>query len=74
MTQKSLDDKIDSVFQSDTAVNEALAIAVAEALERHKRAGEPIAVWRGGKVVWIDAKDIRVPAVRKPSHRSRKSA
>lgn len=74
MAHKSLDDRIDSVFQSDSAVNEAMRIAVAEALERHKRAGQPIAVWRDGKVVWIAAEDIRVPVIRKPPKRSRKSA
>jgi hypothetical protein len=64
MSQQSLDDKIDSVFNSETAVNEALAIGVAEALERHKRAGQPIAVWRDGQVVWIPADEIKVPEVK----------
>jgi hypothetical protein len=58
---QQLDDEIDRVFQSDTAVSEALRVAVAEALERHKRAGKPIAVWRDGKVVWVAADDINVP-------------
>ena len=35
--------------------------AVREALLEHKRAGNPIAAWRDGKVVWIPPEKIRVP-------------
>ena len=31
---------------------------VREALARHKRAGNPVAVWRDGRVQWIQAEDI----------------
>ena len=37
---------------------EALDRAVREALALHKRAGNPVAVWRDGKVVWIAPEDI----------------
>ncbi len=30
-------------------------------LERHKRLGNPIVVWRDGKVVWVPAEEIRIP-------------
>lgn len=30
-------------------------------LERHKRLGNSIVVWRGGKVVWVPAEEIRIP-------------
>jgi len=39
----------------------ALALAVSRALEEHRRAGNPVAVWRDGEVVWIDPKDIVLP-------------
>lgn len=32
--------------------------AVREALAQHKRAGNPVAVWRNGRVEWIRAEDI----------------
>jgi len=32
--------------------------AVQEALIRHKRLGNPVAVWRDGKVVWIPPEEI----------------
>jgi hypothetical protein len=34
--------------------------AVREALLRHKRIGNPIAVWRDGQVVWIPPEEIPV--------------
>jgi hypothetical protein len=41
----------------------ALKEAVAEALAEHKRQGNPIAVWRNGKAVWIPPEEIVVPEV-----------
>lgn len=39
---------------------DAMARAVREALLQHKRAGNPIAVWRDGEVVWLPPEDIPV--------------
>jgi hypothetical protein len=39
-------------------IEQALARAVREALRRHKRAGNPVAVWRDGRTVWIKPDDI----------------
>lgn len=39
-------------------VTRALRRAVREALLRHKRDGNPVAVWRDGRVVWIAPEDI----------------
>ncbi|HBB16113.1 MAG: hypothetical protein A3J94_13360 [Syntrophus sp. RIFOXYC2_FULL_54_9] len=39
----------------------ALKEAVAEALAEHKRQGNPIVVWRNGKVVRIPPEEIIVP-------------
>lgn len=38
----------------------ALRQAVREALLRHKKAGNPVAVWRDGQVKWIKPEDIPV--------------
>jgi hypothetical protein len=38
----------------------AMNQAVQEALLRHKRAGNPIAIWRNGQVEWIQPEDIPV--------------
>ena len=42
-------------------IERAIARAVREALQRHKEAGNPIVVWRDGRVVWIPANEIQVP-------------
>jgi len=39
-------------------IDAALKAAVREAKLQHKRAGNPIAVWRDGKVVWIPPEEI----------------
>ncbi|HEX5760422.1 MAG TPA: hypothetical protein VF121_14635 [Thermoanaerobaculia bacterium] len=41
-------------------IREILGRAVREALLRHKQAGNPVAVWRGGRVEWIQPEDIPV--------------
>jgi hypothetical protein len=53
---------------ADSALNErvaniprnlhAMGQAVCEALLRHKRAGNAVAVWRDGQVVWVPPEDI----------------
>lgn len=42
----------------DARIDEALAEAIREAVEQHRRAGNPIAIWRDGRVCWIEARDI----------------
>lgn len=39
----------------------ALREAVHEALQRHKRDGNPVAVWRNARVEWIQPEDIPFP-------------
>jgi hypothetical protein len=36
----------------------AMAEAVSQAVLRHKRLGNPVAVWRDGRVVWIPPEEI----------------
>jgi len=37
---------------------QAMTEAVREALLRHKRLGNPVAVWREGRVVWLEPEEI----------------
>jgi hypothetical protein len=53
-------DRIDRIFAEGTAIDLALRKAVREAVQRHKKLGNPIATWRDGQVVWIAPEDIRV--------------
>ncbi len=45
-------------FEEGTPIDEAIAEGVRDALRRHKQAGNPIAVWRDGQVVWIPPEEI----------------
>jgi hypothetical protein len=39
-------------------INDAISRAVREAVLDHARAGQPVATWRDGKVVWIPPEEI----------------
>ena len=39
-------------------IQQAMKQAVREALMRHKQAGNPVATWRDGRVVWIPPEEI----------------
>jgi hypothetical protein len=49
---------IEELMLDDALIDGALAEAVRDALRQHKRAGNPIAVWDNGRVVWIPADEI----------------
>ena len=49
---------IDELFEEGTAIDEALRRAVREALVRHKKLGNPIAVWENSRVVWVPPEEI----------------
>lgn len=48
-------DKIKEILADEKRITETLQRAVSEAIEMHKRAGNPIAVWKDGKAVWVKA-------------------
>lgn len=50
-----------SIMLDTELIEQALHEAVVQEMIRHKRLGTPIVVWRGGKVVWISAEEIRIP-------------
>jgi len=43
-----------------TRILRAVREAVRDALLDHKRAGNPVAIWRDGGVVWVQPEDIPV--------------
>lgn len=47
-------------MREGTEIDEALRRAVREALLRHKKLGNPVAVWRDGKVVILPPEEIPV--------------
>jgi hypothetical protein len=52
---------IDRAFAEGTSIDQALKEAVQEALKHHKRAGNPIVVWRNEEMHWIEPDDIQLP-------------
>jgi len=51
---------IAELLADPTIVENAVKEGVRQALLRHRREGNPIAVWRDGKVVWIPPDQIPV--------------
>lgn len=49
-----------------TRILDAMREAVREALARHKLAGNPVAAWKDGRVVWIQPEDIPVNGEGRP--------
>jgi hypothetical protein len=49
---------IDALFEDGTLIDQAINTAVKNAVERHKKLSQPIVIWRDGKVLIIDPKDI----------------
>ncbi len=53
--------KTNEILSSDERskiLEQALLEAAKDARRKHKQAGNPIVVWRGGKAVWIPANEI----------------
>lgn len=60
MVDKGVKDKISEIFEDKEKITKALSKAVKEALLQHKKAGNPVASWKDGKIVWIQPEDIPV--------------
>lgn len=50
------EDRIEKIFSDEKLITETLQRAVREAVQAHRRAGDPIAVWKDGKAVLIETK------------------
>ncbi len=59
MSQKPLD--LEQILADHGKIEAALRAAVQAAIAQHKRAGNPIAVWRDDKVVWLSPEEIPEP-------------
>jgi hypothetical protein len=51
MTREPKD--IGRIFREGTLIDEALNLAVRDAVQLHKEKGLPMVVWRNGEIVWI---------------------
>lgn len=53
-------DKITEAFSDPEKITQALVQGVHEALLKHKQAGNPVVIWRDGKMVWLKPEEISV--------------
>ncbi len=58
MTKRERLTRIGRIFVEGTLVDRAVEAAARDALALHKRAGVPVVVWRGGKVVAVYARTL----------------
>ncbi|MDP2753322.1 MAG: hypothetical protein Q8P40_02905 [Nitrospirota bacterium] len=58
--KKKRKDKIAEAFANPEKITQALTQGVREALLKHKQAGNPVVVWRKGKIVWLKPEEIPV--------------
>lgn len=50
-----------AIMLEGTAIQRAHRASWMKTLDRHKRLGNPIVVWRDGKVAWVPAEEIQIP-------------
>lgn len=60
MTDNSRSKQIADIFNDSNKMSKIMQSGVNQALLQHKRMGNPICVWRDGKVVWIPPEPIPV--------------
>lgn len=55
---EQLQSPIAELLANHSLITEAIRRAVREAVLKHAQAGQPVATWRNGQVVWIQADEI----------------
>ena len=56
MKKKQIPDYLKTAYMAE----EALRLAVYEAIKDHQRTGDSVAVWKNGKAVWVPARKIKI--------------
>jgi hypothetical protein len=57
----NLEKSIPELMGDNEGIGQAMESAVYKALRTHKLLGQPIVVWRDGKVVWVPPEEIELP-------------
>jgi hypothetical protein len=70
---RSISDRIGRAFADGRPIDKAIQRAAHAAILEHKRAGEPVVIWRDGKVVRVSAEALLKSArLKKPSAKASK--
>ena len=59
-TKEKHKDRIAEAFANPERITYALEQGVRDALVKHKQTGNPVVVWRDGKIVWLKPEEIPV--------------
>jgi hypothetical protein len=51
---------IGRLIREGTLVDEAMRLAVRDAMRLHKKLGDPVVGWKDGRVVWVPADQIEL--------------
>ncbi len=54
------DNQIDEVFAQGVLIDKAIKEAIEKAVWEHQQVGNPVAVWRDGKVVWLAPEELKI--------------
>jgi hypothetical protein len=54
MTPQEVNQRIEDVFRNPQLIKEAFEKGIADAAKQYAYAGQPMASWKNGKVVWVD--------------------
>lgn len=65
---------IDELFRDGRAIDQALRDAARDARRLHKALGNPMAIWRDGRVVWVQPEDIVVDGEERVERRAEDDA
>ncbi len=49
-----------SIYEDNEQISRAMGKAVQDTLRMHKLLGQPIVIWRDGKVVWVPPEEIEL--------------
>ncbi len=56
--KKENKDRITEAFSNPETITKALVKGVRDALLQHKKAGQPVVIWRDGETVWLKPEEI----------------
>jgi len=51
---------IERMIRESTLVDEAIRLAIQDAMRLHKKLGDPVVGWKDGQVVWVPADQIEL--------------
>ncbi len=51
---------VGEVFVEGTPIDDALNQAAQDAVQKHREAGQPLAIWKNGKTAWVRPEEVEI--------------